>query len=266
MRSGRRSPADVTCFLRPFLVLAALGLTGVAALVPTLAPLIGRIRSLPEAPPMPESLLVLALLAQPALLLIAGVALGVAFTERAGFVCWIMRRSRGQPASFEAHRLPSTLLLAALVATAVAALDLALRAGFASAYGALPRLDDVPAPARLAALLYGGITEELVMRFGLMSAITAVGVRLLGRRPPALVATAILVSALFFGMAHLPAVLTLAPSEGVILARTIGLNAVLGVLYGWLYATRNLEHAMLAHVATHGVFWTATPLLAALAG
>jgi membrane protease YdiL (CAAX protease family) len=44
------------------------------------------------------------------------------------------------------------------------------------------------------------------------------------------------------------------------LARTIGLNAVLGGLYGWCFATRNLEHAMLAHGATHGVFWTATPL------
>jgi len=55
-----------------------------------------------------------------------------------------------------------------------------------------------------------------------------------------------------------------APPDGVILARTIGLNAVLGVLYGWLFATRNLEHAMLAHAATHGVFWIATPLLAAL--
>jgi membrane protease YdiL (CAAX protease family) len=61
-------------------------------------------------------------------------------------------------------------------------------------------------------------------------------------------------------------VLAAAPADGVIFARTLGLNAVLGGLYGWCFATRNLEHAMLAHGATHGVFWTATPLLAACLG
>jgi len=172
----------VTRTLRPFLVLGVLGLAGVAALVPTLAPLLERIRGLPEAPPIPDAALLLLLLAQPALLALVGVALGVAFAERAGFESWILRRSRGEAAAFQARRLPGTLALAALVATAVAALDLVLRARFPASYGALPRLDDIPAAARLAALLYGGVTEELVMRFGLMSALAVLGIRLLGRR------------------------------------------------------------------------------------
>jgi hypothetical protein len=99
-----------------------------------------------------------------------------------------------------------------------------------------------------------------------MSALAVFGIRVLGRRPPGLVAAAILGSAFAFGLAHLPAVLAAASADGVILARTIGLNAVLGGLYGWCFATRNLEHAMLAHGVTHGVFWTATPLLAACLG
>jgi hypothetical protein len=252
----------VTRVLRPFLLLGALGLAGVAALVPTLSPLVERIRGLPEAPPTSDAALLLLLLAQPALLTLGGVALGIAFAERAGFVSWILQRSRGEAVAFQARRLPSTLALAALVATAVAGLDLVLRVRSPASYGALPRLDDIPAAARPAALLYGGVTEELVMRFGLMSALAVLGIRLVGRR--AAVWVAILVAALVFGAAHLPAVLMAAPPDGVILARTIGLNAVLGVLYGWLFATRNLEHAMLAHAATHGVFWTATPLLAGL--
>ncbi|HEX2556039.1 MAG TPA: CPBP family intramembrane glutamic endopeptidase [Microvirga sp.] len=253
-------------FLRPFLILGTLGLAGVAALAPTLDPLVARIRSLPDAPPLPEPLLVLVLLAQPALLALAGVALGIACAERAGFTSVLLRRSRGEPAAVDARRIPATILLAMAVAAGVAAADWLLRTRHPSSYGALPRLDEVSGAGRVAALLYGGITEELVMRFGLMSALTALGIRVLGRRPPALIAAAILVSALVFGAAHLPAVLTAAPADGVILARTIGLNAGLGSLYGWLYATRNLEHAMLAHAATHGVFWTATPLLAALLG
>ena len=54
------------------------------------------------------------------------------------------------------------------------------------------------------------------------------------------------------------------PHQGVLIARTLVLNGALGLLFGWLYARRNLEHAMLAHAASHVVFWTATPLLAAL--
>jgi hypothetical protein len=262
LRAGIRSRP----FLRPFLMLGALGLLGVASLVPTLGPLVARIRSLPEAPPIPDALLVALLLIQPALLVLATVALGVATAERAGFASWLLRRSRGEPASFGARRLPSTLGFAALVAVLVAALDLALRARFPGSFGALPRLDAVPLSARLAGPLYGGITEELMMRFGVMSALVALGARLLARRPTGLVWTAILLAALLFGAAHLPAILQAGASDGVILARTIGLNAVLGTLYGWLYATRNLEHAMLAHAATHGVFWLATPLLAPLIG
>jgi hypothetical protein len=243
-------PARARPFLRPFLLLSTLGLLGVAAIVPTLGPLIARIRSLPDAPPMPEAALVAVLLVQPALLVLATVALGVATAERAGFASWLLRRSRGEPAAFEARRLPSTLGLAALLAALVAALDLVLRARFPASFGAL----------------YGGITEELMMRFGIMSALVALGARLLRRRPAALVWAAILLAAGLFGAAHLPAILQTGASDGVILARTIGLNAVLGTLYGWLYATRNLEHAMLAHAATHGVFWLATPLLAPLIG
>jgi hypothetical protein len=61
-------------FLSPFLALSALGLLGVASLVPTLGPLVTRIRSLPEAPPIPDAALVLLLLVQPALLVLATVA------------------------------------------------------------------------------------------------------------------------------------------------------------------------------------------------
>jgi hypothetical protein len=50
----------------------------------------------------------------------------------------------------------------------------------------------------------------------------------------------------------------------VLIVRTLALNGALGLLFGWLYARRNLEHAMLAHAASHVVFWTVTPLLVAL--
>jgi hypothetical protein len=253
-------------FLRPFLIMGALGLMGILSLIPTLTPLTARIREVPGVPDLPEAALVLLLLVQPTLLMLVGVALGVAFAERAGLASWILRRLRGEPAAVGLRLLPSTLLISGAVSTVVVAVDLAVRAGFPAAYGALPPLGEGSLANRLAGPLYGGITEELMMRFGLMSALVALGVWVLGRRAPPLLWVAILLSALVFGAAHLPAVSQAASPEGVILARTIGLNALLGTLYGWLYWTRNLEHAMVAHAATHGVFWMAPPFLAALMG
>jgi membrane protease YdiL (CAAX protease family) len=45
--------------------------------------------------------------------------------------------------------------------------------------------------------------------------------------------------------------------------RTILLNFVLGAFFGWVYWRQSLELAMLAHAATHVVFWIVTPLLVA---
>lgn len=108
------------------------------------------------------------------------------------------------------------------------------------------------APVRF---LYGGITEELLLRYGLMSALAFVGWFLTGRRsdgPGSVVmGTAIVISAVLFGIGHLPA---LAQSVGLtpaLIARTVLLNAIAGLLFGWLYWQRSLEAAMVGHAAFH---------------
>lgn len=108
------------------------------------------------------------------------------------------------------------------------------------------------APVRF---LYGGITEELLLRFGLMSALALAGWYVTGR-PSAgpgggVMWTAIVVSAVLFGVGHLPA---LAQSVGLtpaLIGRTVLLNALVGVLLGWLYWRRSLEAAMVAHATFH---------------
>ncbi|MFC7193832.1 type II CAAX prenyl endopeptidase Rce1 family protein [Halosimplex aquaticum] len=108
------------------------------------------------------------------------------------------------------------------------------------------------APVRF---LYGGITEELLLRFGVMSAIAFVGWYVTGRRtggPRAGVMwTAIVVSAVLFGVGHLPALAQAVSLTPALIARTVLLNAVAGVLFGWLYWRRNLEAAMIAHASFH---------------
>jgi len=108
------------------------------------------------------------------------------------------------------------------------------------------------APVRF---LYGGITEELMLRFGLVSVLVFIGWRLTGRRSerprPAVVWAAIVIAAVLFGLGHLPALAQSVSLTPALIARTVVLNAVAGVLFGWLYWQRSLETAMVAHASFH---------------
>ncbi len=74
------------------------------------------------------------------------------------------------------------------------------------------------------------------------------------RRFAALFAAGLLgVLALLFGVGHLGAVSAVAPLTAAVVARTVALNALAGVAFGWLFWRRSLEAAMLAHMAGHVV-------------
>jgi len=252
-------------FLRPFLLLSGIGLLGVLSLVPSLATAIEQVRHLPDAPPVSDAALTAILLIQPAVLVLIAVAIGVALAERAGLVSILLRRCRGKAVPEAAGGWLLALLLAVAAGAIAAAADLVLRALSPGSFTNIPRLDDVPLAGRATAVLYGGIAEELMLRFGLMTLLVWLGsLALRGRRPGRLVWAAIVLTALAFAFGHLPALMSLGQPDEVLVLRTLALNTGLGLVYGWLYAMRSLEHAMLAHMATHGVFWTATPLLSVL--
>lgn len=117
----------------------------------------------------------------------------------------------------------------------------------------------------LARLLYGGITEEILLRWGLMTALLWLLWRVVQQceGPPrtSLVVAAIVVTALLFGVGHLPFAWAMGVETGGLVVVFIILgNAVPGLLLGWLYWRRGLEAAMLAHALSH-----ATSAWAALA-
>jgi membrane protease YdiL (CAAX protease family) len=111
-------------------------------------------------------------------------------------------------------------------------------------------------PPLLARLLYGGITEEVLIRWGVMTTLTWLMWRLL-QRPgeavrPAYVSVAIAASSLLFGLGHLPvAHFLLGGLTPVTLFWVIGANTSFGLLFGWLFWRRGLESAMAAHAMTH---------------
>jgi hypothetical protein len=113
--------------------------------------------------------------------------------------------------------------------------------------------------AGVATAFYGGIVEELIARWGALSAVLRL-VRRAGMKDGFQVAN--VAAAILFGAAHLPVVfLAGAPLTVAAVAYIIGVNGLGGLIFGWLFLRRGLESAMIAHaVADIGVH-AVTPLL-----
>ena len=113
----------------------------------------------------------------------------------------------------------------------------------------------------LLASFYGGIAEELQLRLFLMTLVVwALG--MFGRRQPRAAAywVAIVVAAVLFGVGHLPAAAKLWALSDIVVFRTIALNAIAGVAFGWLYWKRGVEMAMLGHFSADIILHVFAPL------
>ena len=114
-------------------------------------------------------------------------------------------------------------------------------------------------------LLYGGITEELLLRWGFMTLLVWLGWRFLQRRkmPPTrtVVVGSILLSALVFAIGHLPITFLLIPdAHAPIVAFVITANSAFGLICGYLYWKKGLEASIIAHMVGHLVMAAASYL------
>ena len=130
-------------------------------------------------------------------------------------------------------------------------------------HGATTTQPAVTALAGLLASFYGGIGEELQLRLFLMTLVVWVFARLGKRAPsPMVYWIAIVTAALLFGAGHLPAAAQVWPLDEMVVFRTLLLNGIAGLVFGWLYWKRGLETAMVAHFGADLVLHVAMPLLA----
>jgi hypothetical protein len=266
------TPDDVErtrTFGRRFGALFAAGLLGILALAPTLpemlraAPIPAEARA--ALPPMP--VLVALSLIQPTLLLAGAVALGLALAPRMGLRSHLAESAAGEAPGLRAvwPQAPLAVALGAAASLLVLALDAWVFGPWMGEAGAALSGEGEGGrgvAVTLAGIFYGGITEELMVRWGLMSLLAWAGWKLFrrGRETPggAVMWAAVLVAAVLFGAGHLGAVSAVAPLTGAVVTRTVALNAIAGVAFGWLFWRRSLEAAMLAHMTGHVVFTLAS--------
>lgn len=113
----------------------------------------------------------------------------------------------------------------------------------------IPPLVDIEPPLWSVAIasFYGGINEEVFLRLFLFSFIYFTFRKcLVGKRLLILWMTTIIV-AIIFGLGHLPALFRLTDPSYLEILRVIFLNGIAGIVFGWLYWSRGLWSAMIAH-------------------
>lgn len=228
---------------RAALAMVCAGLPGIASLFFVLPPVAG----------VPAPLMVL----NPFLLLAGMALLGAWAAPRALLASRIAARASGLDVTLLPSGWPRLLALGAATGIAVALADHVTRGFWQPAPLSPPSLvESWNLTATIVGVLYGGVVEEILMRWGLMSLfVLAAWTVFAGRapRPPGVaVWIGIVLAALLFAAGHLPVLIASGAEIGTpLLIRTLFWNALLGLLFGWLYATRDLESAMLAHAGFH---------------
>ncbi len=251
-------------FGKTFLVLLGLGLPGILSLIPTA---LGQVEALPpEMLELPEPLTVALALLNALILLAVAVAVGTLLAHRVGLRSLVAEKVRRGAAIWP--QLQPNIKLAFVVGIIFAVVVLGLDA-LINPFAGTELADDLAtgeAPTigslftqLLTGLLYGGIVEELLLRWGVMTLLVWLGwwaaQRGQGAPRPVLVWAAIILAAVLFGIGHLPALAGMVTLTPLIVVRTVLLNALGGLVFGWLFWRRNLETAMVAHAATHVGFF-----------
>lgn len=109
-------------------------------------------------------------------------------------------------------------------------------------------------PSIAARFLYGGFTEEILLRFGLMTMIVWLASKVFKSLSPKVYWIGIIISSILFALGHFPIVFQSIENPSITLMSFILIgNSVSGLLFGWLYWKKGLESAFIGHIITHVV-------------
>lgn len=194
---------------------------------------------------------------QQSLIAVGLTAVGTALAPGTGLSApWFHAVSRGRPGLGEAAaQIPAALLVGGLC-TAV----------FLIVYyrGFRPRMSEAQV-ARTEALrtalglpgrvLMGGVAEEVMFRWGVMSFFAWLTIPVAGLSQPSGMWIAITVSGILFGLGHLPGAVAVGVEvTRLVVAAAVVLNLIVAIGFGWLFWQYGLLAAVIAHALLH-VVW-----------
>jgi hypothetical protein len=247
-----------------FIILWLAGMAGVLSfLLVDLSALINLLPPTDEEIPLSPVMIKILSVIQPSIILALAVLIGVALASKVGLSAPAAEAfAEGKPVSpvIVPQIIPG--LIGGLIGAAAIILSWGLcrpllPPEFVVKAEALNKL--MPFPTRL---LYGGITEELLLRWGVMTLLVWAMWRLFQKgkdKPQALwFVCAILISSILFGIGHLPAVFAFQVElTAAVVFYIVFANSVFGLIAGFLYWKKGLEAAIIAHSFAHVLLITA---------
>lgn len=239
----------------PFSVLFVLGGLGAASLLLNVDATIARMSSDQLRAAGGAATIRLAILLQPILLTGVAALVGLATAERLGLRSLIVDKFRR--GAWGGFGTVAAALRWGIVAGAIIVLGDVIFGQISPAAA-----EAVKAPERswtvllIQGVLYGGLTEEILMRWGLLS-LTAWILSKLGAKVDRAKIIAVGVAALLFAIGHIPALMNVVEPDTALIVRTLLLNAGAGIVFGYAFLRHSLEAAMLAHGIAHVVIFFA---------
>lgn len=246
-----------------FITLLIASLFGIIAIIPYSLTLTG---GLPPNLPIPLYVLLTAQIIQNLVIFAVAIFAGLFFAKKVGLGLPILE------GWFEGKEVKGYLksILAISVGLGVLAgvLIVAVDYLFSLAGVALTQVTfqiNPPAWQGFLASFYGGINEEILLRLFLMSLLVWIFFKIKrssdGKPTKMGVWLAIILSAIIFGIGHLPTVAAITSLTPLIVARVIILNAIGGIIFGWLYWKKGLESAMICHFSADIILHVIVPLV-----
>lgn len=189
------------------------------------------------------------------LLIGIAVILGALTAHRVGLTSLIAHKVDGPARKMAAWPVYAVLGIAFGLATALLDAELFERvpamAALAAQSPSLAGAGEVDAVNLTTRFLYGGVVEEILVRWSLVG-LLGWALAAIFRSRHVGVGLAILLAAFVFGVGHLPAVYALVPNPPTeFIVRTVALNMLIGVPAGIAFARNSLEAAMVLHAAAH---------------
>lgn len=213
--------------------------------------------------PVPLSVLLLVQIIQSVILFAVFIFIGLSLSKRVGLGLPILESwlEGKEVKGYFQSILGISIILGVLVGIIIIGLDFLF-----SIIGVQITIAQVAPPIwqGFLASFYGGIGEEVAMRLFLMTLLVWIfyKIRRTEDDKPTNIGMwlAIIITAVLFGIGHLPITAALTTITPLVVARAILLNGVAGIAFGWLYWKKGLESAMIAHFSADILLHVILPL------
>lgn len=191
------------------------------------------------------------ILINPTILLMISVIVGTVLYEKVGFSVPTISRilNNLEPNITFREQLKLGIFYGLLTGVILVILSIVFKSFLPYEFSALENGIQITAMSRIG---YGGFTEEILMRFGLLTFIVWILFKITKNLKNNIYWTAILLTSFVFALGHFPVVFSYLSSPSMLFLGYIFVaNSIAGMFFGWLYWKKGLEASFIGHIFAH---------------